>query len=179
MHYYLDFEKPVTELENKIEELRRLADGKDMNITTEIKKLENYIAIELNVKNIEYSTEESKFIKLFAKPNAPVLGKRLGKEFGKFRKLIQNLTESDLSDLEKKGDIYKATYAGWYCTPDEAFIMDKEVQDQDIQEGDAPTCPQCGRTTTWVSEECYFFKLSKYQDKLLQFYKDNPHLKKF
>lgn len=41
MHYYLDFEKPVAELENKIEELRRLADGKDMNITTEIKKLEN------------------------------------------------------------------------------------------------------------------------------------------
>jgi acetyl-CoA carboxylase carboxyl transferase subunit alpha len=40
MQYYLDFEKPVAELENKIEELRRLADGKDMNITTEIKKLE-------------------------------------------------------------------------------------------------------------------------------------------
>ncbi len=40
MHYYLDFEKPVAELENKIEELRRLADGRDMNITTEIKKLE-------------------------------------------------------------------------------------------------------------------------------------------
>jgi acetyl-CoA carboxylase carboxyl transferase subunit alpha len=40
MQYYLDFEKPVAELENKIEELKRLADGKDMNITTEIKKLE-------------------------------------------------------------------------------------------------------------------------------------------
>ncbi len=40
MHYYLDFEKPVAELENKIEELKRLADGKDMNITAEIKKLE-------------------------------------------------------------------------------------------------------------------------------------------
>ncbi|NOZ69149.1 MAG: acetyl-CoA carboxylase carboxyltransferase subunit alpha, partial [Deferribacteres bacterium] len=39
MHYYLDFERPVAELENKIEELRRLADGRDMNITTEIKKL--------------------------------------------------------------------------------------------------------------------------------------------
>ncbi|UCH45162.1 MAG: acetyl-CoA carboxylase carboxyltransferase subunit alpha [Nitrospiraceae bacterium] len=39
MHYYLDFEKPVADLENKIEELRRLADGKDMNITSEIKKL--------------------------------------------------------------------------------------------------------------------------------------------
>ncbi len=40
MHYYLDFEKPVAELENKIEELKRLADGKDMNITSEIKRLE-------------------------------------------------------------------------------------------------------------------------------------------
>ncbi len=40
MHYYLDFERPVAELENKIEELKRLADGKDMNITTELKKLE-------------------------------------------------------------------------------------------------------------------------------------------
>lgn len=40
MHYYLDFEKPVAELENKIEELKRLADGRDMNITSEIKKLE-------------------------------------------------------------------------------------------------------------------------------------------
>ena len=39
MHYYLDFEKPVAELESKIEELRRLADGKDMNINSEIKKL--------------------------------------------------------------------------------------------------------------------------------------------
>ena len=40
MHYYLDFEKPVAELENKIEELKRLADGRDMNIAGEIKKLE-------------------------------------------------------------------------------------------------------------------------------------------
>ena len=39
MHYYLDFEKPVAELENKIEELKRLADGRDMNITSEIKRL--------------------------------------------------------------------------------------------------------------------------------------------
>jgi len=40
MHYYLDFEKPVADLENKIEELKRLADGRDMNITSEIKRLE-------------------------------------------------------------------------------------------------------------------------------------------
>jgi acetyl-CoA carboxylase carboxyl transferase subunit alpha len=43
MHYYLDFERPVAELENKIEELKRLADGKDMNITAEIKKLEKKV----------------------------------------------------------------------------------------------------------------------------------------
>ena len=40
MHYYLEFEKPVADLENKIEELKRLVDGKDMNISSEIKKLE-------------------------------------------------------------------------------------------------------------------------------------------
>lgn len=76
--------------------------------------------------------------------------------------------------LEQKGDIYKDSYEGWYCTPDEAFIMEKEVEGQ-MEEGKAPACPTCGRPTEWVSEECYFFKLSKYQDKLLAFYKNNPH----
>ncbi|MCK5632509.1 methionine--tRNA ligase [bacterium] len=75
--------------------------------------------------------------------------------------------------LQDKGDIYKSSYEGWYCTPDEAFVLEKEVEEKP-QEGKAPACPQCGRETTWVSEECYFFKLSKYQDKLLEFYKNNP-----
>lgn len=75
--------------------------------------------------------------------------------------------------LQEKGDIYKSSYEGWYCTPDEAFIMDSDLPPGKPGK-EKPLCPQCGRETTWVSEECYFFKLSKYQDKLLKFYKDNP-----
>ena len=73
-------------------------------------------------------------------------------------------------DLQKKGDIYKGTYEGWYCTPCETYLTEKDYETG--QEN--PACPSCERETTLVSEECYFFKLSKYQDKLLQFYKDNP-----
>ena len=75
--------------------------------------------------------------------------------------------------LQEKGDIYKSHYEGWYCTPDEAFLTDTESDGK--KKGDQPPfCPQCNRKTVWLSEECYFFKLSKYQDKLLKFYKDNP-----
>ncbi|MCK5072301.1 MAG: isoleucine--tRNA ligase [Bacteriovoracaceae bacterium] len=73
---------------------------KDETVLNEIKKLEGYIRTELNIKEILYSTEESRYIKLYAKPNAPVLGKRLGKNFGQFRKLIQNLPEDVLAKLE-------------------------------------------------------------------------------
>lgn len=78
---------------------------KNRAILDEIKKLESYIKAELNVKLLEYSTDESKFINLFAKPNAPVLGKRLGKQFGKYRKLISDLKEKDLDKLEEKGKL--------------------------------------------------------------------------
>lgn len=63
------------------------------------------------------------------------------------------------------GDIYKDVYNGWYCTPCEAFVTSKDhVQ---------PICPSCSRETNQVTEEAYFFKLSKYQDSLLQFYTMN------
>lgn len=77
----------------------------DQKVLDEIKKLENYIKTELNVKNVEYSTEESKFINFFAKPNAPVLGKQLGKEFGKFTKLIKELSSDQLTKMEAEGSI--------------------------------------------------------------------------
>ncbi|MBN1549681.1 methionine--tRNA ligase [Candidatus Babeliales bacterium] len=70
-----------------------------------------------------------------------------------------------LQDLIDKGDIYKDFYKGWYCTPCETFV---DTQD------DAPPCPSCGRATQLVSEESYFFKLSKYQDRLLTFYEECP-----
>jgi len=71
--------------------------------------------------------------------------------------------------LIKNGDIYRGEYHGWYCTPDEAFAQSAVPADQP-----APLCPLCGRQTHYVSESCYFFKLSAYQDKLLAFFKANP-----
>jgi methionyl-tRNA synthetase len=73
-----------------------------------------------------------------------------------------------IETVEKKGDIYKAQYDGWYCVPDETFVTDQAV------DGKAPLCPTCGRETIQLTEENYFFRLSAYQDRLLKFYKENP-----
>ncbi len=78
---------------------------KDKNVLDEISKLESYIQTELNIKEVEYSQDEDSFIKLFCKPNSPVLGKRFGKEFGKVRKQIEALGVAELSELEQKGEL--------------------------------------------------------------------------
>jgi isoleucyl-tRNA synthetase len=65
-----------------------------------MKKLEEYIKIELNVKNVEYLTNESDFVTLSAKPNSPVLGKKLGKEFAAFRPLIEKLSSAEVQKIE-------------------------------------------------------------------------------
>lgn len=71
--------------------------------------------------------------------------------------------------LKKNGDIYKDFYRGWYCVPCEMFVAD-------IQDSPEPvTCTSCGRNTEQISEESYFFKLSSYQEKLLDWYAKNPH----
>ncbi len=72
--------------------------------------------------------------------------------------------------LIDKGDIYKGSYEGWYCTPCETFLTEKDIE-HNVQN---PPCISCGRGTTRVSEECYFFKLSAYQQKLLAFYASHP-----
>src|SRR6201985_3670224 len=66
--------------------------------------------------------------------------------------------------LRDRGYIYKSTYTGQYCVSDEAWV--------DVPPG-AP-CPDCGRITETVSEENYFFKLSAFERKLLEFYEANP-----
>ncbi len=71
--------------------------------------------------------------------------------------------------LQKKGDIYKGFYKGWYCVPDERFVAEKEADNES-----APLCPGCGRPTIQMAEETYFFKLSAYQDRLLKFYEEHP-----
>ena len=77
----------------------------DQAMLDEISRLESYIESELNVKSIVYSTDEDKYIKLFAKPNSPVLGKRFGKEFNKFRQQIQDLNAAQLNTLQEEGSI--------------------------------------------------------------------------
>lgn len=67
-----------------------------------------------------------------------------------------------------KGDIYKDVYSGHYCISCETFFTKTQLVDDEF-------CPECGKSTTIVEEESYFFKLSKYQDKLLAWYNENPN----
>ena len=70
--------------------------------------------------------------------------------------------------LYDKGDIYKGEYEGYYCTPCESFWTETQVGEDHI-------CPDCGREVKLAKEETYFFRLSKYRERLLQYYKDNPN----
>lgn len=70
------------------------------------------------------------------------------------------------SQLMEQGDIYLSTYEGWYCTPCESFFPESKLENGN--------CPDCGRPVERISEESYFFKASKYADRLLQYYVDNP-----
>ena len=65
-----------------------------------------------------------------------------------------------------QGDIYMSKYEGWYCTPCETFWVENKLVDGN--------CPDCGRPVELVEEESYFFKLSKYQDRLLKHIEENP-----
>jgi methionyl-tRNA synthetase len=78
-----------------------------------------------------------------------------------------------LTQLLQQGDIYKGSYAGWYCTPCESFVTEKDSKP--VEQGQPLICPDCNRQTGQVSENCYFFKLSAYQDRLLAFYEQNPN----
>lgn len=66
----------------------------------------------------------------------------------------------------EKGDIYKGLYEGWYCIPDETFLLESEVR-----EG---KCSICGRPVEWITEEAYFFRLSHYQDWILEHIVSHP-----
>jgi len=72
-----------------------------------------------------------------------------------------------LRKLYDKGEIEKRTYEGWYCTPDERFWTEKE-----IVEG---KCPDCGRPVERISENNYFFLMSKYQDRLIRHIEEHPN----
>ena len=69
--------------------------------------------------------------------------------------------------LHDQGDIYKSVYEGHYCKPCESFWTDSQLVDG--------KCPDCGREVTHAQEEAYFFKTSKYADRLLKLYEDVPN----
>ncbi|MFA6191851.1 MAG: methionine--tRNA ligase [Sulfurimonas sp.] len=69
--------------------------------------------------------------------------------------------------MHAKGDIYKDFYEGHYCVSCETFFPETQLIDGEY-------CPDCGRSTSVVKEESYFFRLSKYEDALLKHYSDNP-----
>ena len=68
--------------------------------------------------------------------------------------------------LYEKGDIYKGEYEGMYCTPCESFWTESQLVDG--------KCPDCGRPVQPAKEEAYFFKLSKYQNRLIDLFENNP-----
>lgn len=68
--------------------------------------------------------------------------------------------------LYDQGDIYKSSYEGWYCTPCESFWTDTQLVDG--------KCPDCGREVHKENEEAYFFRMSKYQDRLMKHIEENP-----
>ena len=76
--------------------------------------------------------------------------------------VVQKLFEK----LYQQGDIYKGEYEGWYCVPCETFWTETQLTDN--------TCPDCGRKIEKIKEEGYFFKMSKYAERLLSFIEKNP-----
>jgi len=70
--------------------------------------------------------------------------------------------------LREKGDVYRGVYEGWYCGNDETFWPESKLVD-----GRCPN-PECRREVQWLSEDSWFFRLSKYNDRLLRYFKENP-----
>jgi len=78
----------------------------------------------------------------------------------------EQVVQKLFNKLYEKGDIYKGEYEGWYCVTCEAFWPESQVEGE--------KCPDCGRPVEKFKEESYFFKMSKYQDRLLQHIKAHP-----
>ncbi len=90
--------------------------------------------------------------------------------YDKFIRTTDPYHEKQIQKMFKKmydkGDIYKGYYEGWYCTPCESFWTESQLVDG--------KCPDCGRPVRKAREEAYFFKMSKYADRLIQYINDHP-----
>jgi methionyl-tRNA synthetase len=90
--------------------------------------------------------------------------------YDKFIRTTDDYHIKAVQDIFKKlydqGDIYKDSYEGWYCTPCESFWTETQLVDG--------KCPDCGRPVEKAKEEAYFFKMSKYADRLIQYIEEHP-----
>ena len=95
---------------------------------------------------------------------------KMNTSYDYFIRTTDDYHEKTVQKIFKKfygqGDIYKGKYEGWYCTPCESFFTETQAA-----EG---KCPDCGRAVEKASEEAYFFKMSKYADKLMQYIDEHP-----
>lgn len=102
--------------------------------------------------------------------DAKELWKDLGISYDKYMRTTDEdhklAVQKIFQKLYEKGDIYLGSYEGLYCTPCESFWTDTQAKDG--------KCPDCGRDVKLVKEESYFFRLSKYQDRLLKYYEEHP-----
>lgn len=78
----------------------------------------------------------------------------------------EKVVQEIFTRIYEKGDIYKGAYKGLYCTPCESFWLERQL--------DNGNCPDCHREVKEVEEEAYFFKMSKYADRLLKYIEENP-----
>ncbi|MCT8136357.1 methionine--tRNA ligase [Anaerobacillus sp. CMMVII] len=78
----------------------------------------------------------------------------------------KEIVQQIFQKLLDQGDIYLDEYEGWYCTPCESFYTERQLKDGN--------CPDCNRAVEKVREKSYFFKMSKYADRLLKYYEENP-----
>ncbi len=90
--------------------------------------------------------------------------------YDKFIRTTDSFHEKQVQAMFKKmydqGDIYKGHYEGWYCTPCESFWTDSQLKDG--------CCPDCGRPVQKAREEAYFFRMSKYADRLIEYINTHP-----
>ena len=95
---------------------------------------------------------------------------KMNTSYDYFIRTTDDYHEAVVSKMFKKfydnGDIYKGHYEGWYCTPCESFFTQTQAVDG--------KCPDCGRPVQQAKEEAYFFKMTKYVDRLMKHIEDNP-----
>ena len=91
-------------------------------------------------------------------------------DYDKFIRTTDDYHEKQVQEIFERllaqGDIYKGEYKGWYCTPCESFWTESQLVDG--------KCPDCGREVKLAKEEAYFFRMSKYADRLMKYYEEHP-----